>query len=89
MGLRRRIWRNIDREKAAYRRVMRPLFRKALDLSIKPFWAELSGISDITHLEVPDPDRRPLEAVYKRLYMTAALEAARRDYKQAKGFLLV
>lgn len=86
MGLRRRIWRNIDREKAAYRRAMRPLFRKALDLSIKPFWAELSGISDITHLEVPDPDRRPLEAVYKRLYMTAALEAARRDANQAKGW---
>ncbi len=85
MGLRRRIWRNIDREKAAYRRAMRPLFRMALDASIEPFWNELDGISNITHLEVPDPNPRPLIKAFRRMYFTAALEAARRDYNQAKA----
>lgn len=64
---------------------MRPLFRRALDASIKPFWAELDGISNITHLEVPDPNPQPLIEAYRRLYFTAALESARRDYKQAKS----
>lgn len=84
MSYNRRTWKALNRRNAAYRRAMRPFFKKGLDQQLRPFWNELNGISDITHLEVPEPDNRGMEAAYKRLYFTAALETAMQDRQLAK-----
>ena len=84
MSYNRRTWKALNRRNAAYRRAMRPYFKKGLDQQLRPFWNELAGISDISHLEVPEPDNRGMEAAYRRLYFTAALETAMQDRQLAK-----
>jgi hypothetical protein len=63
---------------------MKPLFKKALDKQLGPFWRELAGQPDITLIEVPEPDNSGLTAAYKRLYYTAALEMAMNERRRAK-----
>ncbi|MBA7486857.1 hypothetical protein ES707_22419 [subsurface metagenome] len=86
MSYRRRLWRAIDRQKSGYRRAMRPVFKRAFDKQIQPFLNEIMDFTDITHIEAPiklDPE--PMQAAYKRLYMTAALDFAMQDRDRAKS----
>ncbi len=85
MSYRRRLWRAIDRQKSGYRRAMRPVFKRAFDKQIQPFLDEIMTISNITHIEAPDLEDGPMQAAYKRLYMTAALDFAMQDRDRAKS----
>ncbi len=84
MSYRARTWRSIDRRKARYRAKSRPIFMKALEKQIAPLY-EIIGMTDINNIIVPELDNEPILDAYKALYMSAALDFAKFDRRQAKS----
>jgi len=85
MSFRRRTWRSIDRRKASFRRAMRPVFMKALEVQIQPLYEAIDQTGNITHIEVPQLSDEPIKQGYKQLYMATAFEFAKFDRRQAKS----
>jgi len=82
---RARTWRNIDRRKARYRAKARPIFMKALEKQIEPLYEAIGMTYDLNNLTVPELDNEPILDGYKKLYMSAALDFAKFDRRQAKS----
>lgn len=72
----RRLWKAIDRQKASYRRSMKPVFMRAFDKQIQPLYDRIMEVSDIRDLEIPPLDNRALEDAYRKLYMATAVPFA-------------
>jgi len=85
MSFRRRTWRSIDRRKASFRRAMRPVFMKALEVQIQPLYEAIDQTGNITHVEVPQLSDEAIKGAYKQLYMATAFEFAKFDRRQAKS----
>jgi len=85
MSYRARLWKTIDRRKAAYRSKMKPVFLAALKKHVEPLYEVIPRYSDITQLEVPRLDMQPIIDAYKRLYMATAFDFAVFDRRQAKS----
>lgn len=79
-----RLWRRIDRKKAAYRRQSRIIFSKALDEHIKPVFEKLNETSDIRDFEVPPVNMLSIETAYEKLYNLTALDFAFDKRRQLK-----
>jgi hypothetical protein len=89
MGYRARLWRTIDRKKAAYRSKMKPVFMIALEKQIKPVYEKISETTDIRDIEITRLDNEPVMRAYERLYKSTAFDFAvfdRRNAKSMKGY---
>jgi len=86
---RRRLWRQLDRQKAAYRKNSKGIFMRAFDKQIKPLYETIEHSSDIRDVEVPLLDDLAIFDAYRRLYMSTALDyairARRETRKMTKG----
>jgi len=85
MSYRARTWRSIDRRKGVYRKKSRPIFMKALEKHIAPLYEIISMTYDINNVTVPELDNEAITDAYKALYMSAALDFAKFDRRQAKS----
>ena len=76
MADRIRQWKTLDRQKAAYRRAMRPVFMRAFDKQIQPLYDRIQEVSDIRDLEVPPLNNEAIKQAYQKLYLATAVPFA-------------
>lgn len=67
---RQRLWRTIDRQKAAFRNNMKSVFKEAFDKQIKPLYDKIEQVSDIRDIEIPPLNNQVIVDAYKKLYLT-------------------
>ena len=82
-----RLWRMIDRQKLAYRKRLAPVFVKAFDAQIQPFYDKIMQTSDIRDVEVPPLDNTAIEQAYEKLYMTTAIDFAKSKRAGLRKFI--
>lgn len=82
-----RLWRMIDRQKLAYRSRLAPVFVKAFDVQIQPFYDKIMQASDIRDIEVPPLNNKAIEQAYEKLYRTTAIDFARNKRAGLKKFI--
>lgn len=85
MSYRRRTWSAIDRQKAGYRKTLRPVFMKALEDQIQPLYTAIEQATNITHVEVPQLSDDAIVRAYKQLYHSTAADFARQDRRASKS----
>lgn len=73
----RRRWAVLDRQKAAYRNAMRPVFKRAFDKQIQPLYDRIMEVSDIRDLEIPPLNNQALQDAYRQLYLATAVPFAK------------
>ena len=83
-----RLWNMMDRQKASYRRSMKPVFIKAFDQQIQPLWDKIKQSSDIRDIEVPPLNNKPIEEAYTKLYLATTIDFARAKRKWLQRRLL-
>ena len=76
MADRIRQWKTLDRQKAAYRQAMRPVFMRAFDKQIQPLYDRIQEVSDIRDLEVPPLNNAAIKQAYQKLYLATAVPFA-------------
>lgn len=81
---RRRLWKIMDRQKAAYRRTMKGIFIRAFDEQIKPLYEKIMQASDIRDIEIPPLNDEAIKKAYTRLYQAVAVPFAMQKRKQWK-----
>lgn len=79
---RQRLWRYLDRQKMAYRIGMKPVFNRAFDKQIQPLYDKIIQASDIRDIVVPPLNNKAIEEAYQRLYLTTAVDFAKRKRQQ-------
>lgn len=71
-----RAWQTLDRQKASYRRAMRPVFMRAFDKEIRPLYDRIREVGDIRDLEIPPLNHQAIKDAYRNLYLATALPFA-------------
>jgi hypothetical protein len=85
---RRQLWRITDKQKSIYRMNMKPVFLKAFDKQIQPLYDKISQVSDIRDVVIPPLNNKAIEEAYQKLYLTTAVDFAKRKRLQLKkGFI--
>ncbi len=79
---RKRRWQIVDRQKAAYRRSMTPVFMRAFDKQIQPLYDRIQVVSDIRDIEMPPLDNQAINDAYHKLYQVTAVDYAKAKRKQ-------
>ena len=82
---RRQRWKILNRRKSNYRAKSKPLFNKAFEDQIQPFYDKIRETSDIRDIIIPPLDNNAIEEAYKRLYLTTASDYAmiqRAEFRQ-------
>lgn len=82
-----RLWRNIDRQKLAYRKRMAPVFVKAFDIQIQPLYDKIMQSRDIRDIDDFSLDNKPIQEAYEKLYRTTAIDFARGKRAGLKKFI--
>lgn len=78
MTNRQKLWLAQDRQKVSYRRAFNPLFVSAIDRQIVPVLELLKEASDIRDFIPEFIDNSAVEETYKRLYLTTAVDFAKK-----------
>lgn len=78
MTNRQKLWLAQDRQKVSYRRAFRPLFVSAIDRQIVPVLELLKEANDIRDFIPVLIDNSPVEETYKQLYLTTAVDFAKK-----------
>lgn len=89
MTSREKLWLRADRERAGYRKSMRPVFLSALNNQVKPLLEIVGQANDVRDILLPAVvDVSVAEEAYKTLYLTvvpAFAIAKRNKYKNTKS----